>query len=69
MGVEGKVFVEFIVNKDGSISDVTVKKGIGAGCDKAAIEAVSASPKWKPGKQAGLIVRQKFTVPIQFKLG
>jgi TonB family protein len=69
MGVEGKVFVEFIVNKDGSISDVTVTKGIGAGCDKAAIEVVSASPKWKPGKQAGLIVRQRFTVPIQFKLG
>lgn len=69
MGVEGKVFVQFIVNKDGSISDVTVSKGIGAGCDKAAIEVISASPKWKPGKQAGLIVRQKFTVPIVFKLG
>jgi len=69
LGVEGKVFVEFIVNKDGSISDVKVTKGIGAGCDKAAMEVVSASPKWKPGKQAGLIVRQRFTVPIQFKLG
>jgi TonB family protein len=69
MGVEGKVFVEFIVNKDGSISDVTVSKGIGAGCDKAAMDVVSASPKWKPGKQAGLIVRQRFTVPIIFKLG
>ena len=68
-GVEGKVFVVFVVNKDGSISDVSVVKGIGAGCDQAAIDVISSSPKWKPGKLGGLIVRQKFTVPIQFKLG
>ncbi len=68
-GIEGKVFVQFTINKDGSLSDVTVLKGIGAGCDKAALEVISSSPKWKPGKQAGLIVRQRYTIPIVFKLG
>ena len=68
LGVEGRVFVEFIVNKDGSISDVKVTKGIGAGCDKAAIEVVSASPNGSLENKPDLIVRQRFTVPIQFKL-
>lgn len=69
MGIEGKVFVEFIVDKDGSITDVTLMKGIGGGCDEEAIRIIKASPKWKPGKQRGQPVKVKMTVPIVFKLG
>lgn len=68
-GIEGKVLVQFVINKDGSLSDVTVLKGIGAGCDRAAMDVISSAPKWKPGKQSGLIVRQRYTLPIIFKLG
>ena len=68
MGVEGKVYVEFVINRDGSIVDVKVVRGIGAGCDEEAIRVVEASPAWNPGKQRGKPVRQKYTLPIQFKL-
>ncbi|MFM8741933.1 MAG: energy transducer TonB [Cytophagales bacterium] len=69
MGVEGKVFVQFVIGKDGSISDVKVIKGIGAGCDEEAIRIVQSSPSWNPGKQRGKAVKQRYTLPIQFKLG
>lgn len=69
MGVEGKVFVEFVVGKDGSISEVKVIKGIGAGCDEEALRVVQAAPAWTPGKQRGKPVRQKMVLPITFKLG
>jgi len=69
MGVEGKVFVQFVIGKDGSISDVKVIKGIGAGCDEEAIRIVQSSPAWNPGKQRGKPVKQRYTLPIQFKLG
>ena len=68
MGVEGKVFVEFVINRDGTIVDVRVVRGIGAGCDEEAIRVVQSSPPWNPGKQRGKPVRQKYTLPIQFKL-
>lgn len=68
MGVQGKVFLEFIVDKDGSITDVKVVRGIGAGCDEEAIRILQNSPKWKPAKQRGRPVRQKMTFPINFKL-
>lgn len=68
MGVEGKVYVEFVINRDGSIVDVRVVRGIGAGCDEEAVRVVEASPAWNPGKQRGKPVRQKYTLPIQFKL-
>lgn len=68
MGVEGKVYVEFIINKDGSISDANVVRGIGGGCDEEAVRVVNNSPDWTPAKQNGKIVRQKYTIPITFKL-
>ena len=68
MGIEGKVFVEFVVNKDGSIVDVRAMKGIGAGCDELAVKVVQEAPAWKPGKQRGKPVRQKMVLPITFKL-
>jgi periplasmic protein TonB len=69
MGIEGKVFVEFVIEKDGSITDVKAIKGIGAGCDEEAVRVVESAPKWKPGKQRGKPVRQRMVLPINFKLG
>ncbi len=69
MGVEGKVFVEFVINRDGSITDVKAIKGIGAGCDEEAVRVVQSAPPWNPGKQRGKPVRQRYVVPIIFKLG
>lgn len=69
MGTEGKVFVEFVVNRDGSLVDVKVMRGIGAGCDEEAIRVVQSAPAWTPGKQRGKPVRQKMVIPINFKLG
>ena len=68
MGIEGKVFVEFVVQTDGSVTDIRVKKGIGAGCDEEAIKAVKTAPKWNPGKNKGVAVRQQVVLPITFKL-
>jgi len=69
MGVEGKVFVEFVVGKDGNITEARVIKGIGAGCDEEALRVVQQAPAWTPGKQRGKPVRQKMVLPITFKLG
>ncbi len=69
MGIEGKVFVEFIVDKDGTITAVRSVKGIGAGCDEEAVRVIKSHPKWKPGKQRGKPVKQKIILPITFKLG
>lgn len=69
MGIEGRVFVEFVINKDGSLSDVRAIKGIGAGCDEEAVRIVQSAPSWNPGKQRGKPVKQRYTLPIIFKLG
>jgi len=69
MGVEGRVFVEFVIDRDGSITDVRAVKGIGAGCDEEAVRILQAAPKWKPGKQRGKPVKQRMVLPITFKLG
>lgn len=69
MNIEGKVFVEFVVNRDGSIVDVKSIKGIGAGCDEEAVRVIQSAPAWKPGKQRGKPVRQRMVLPITFKLG
>ncbi|GAA4458409.1 hypothetical protein GCM10023189_30620 [Nibrella saemangeumensis] len=68
-GVEGKVFVSFVVNMDGSISDVTVLKGLGYGTDEEAVRVVSNMPKWEPGTQRGRPVNVKYNLPIAFSLG
>ncbi len=69
MGIEGKVFVQFVVDKDGKITDVQAIKGIGAGCDEEAIRVLKNHPKWKAGKQRGRPVRVRMVIPITFKLG
>jgi protein TonB len=68
MGTEGKVYVQFVVDKSGNITQVEVIRGIGAGCDEEAERVVKASPKWKPGKQRGQPVRVRMVLPITFKL-
>lgn len=69
MGIEGRVFVEFVVERDGSLTGVKAIKGIGAGCDELAVKVVESAPSWNPGKQRGKPVRQRYTLPIIFKLG
>jgi protein TonB len=68
IGIDGKVYVQFIVNRDGTLSDVRILKGIGGGCDEEAVRVVRSSPPWTPAQQAGRTVRQRFTLPIQFNL-
>ncbi len=68
LGVEGKVLMQFVVDKNGNISDVKVMKGIGAGCDEEAIRVMQKAPAWSPGKQRGKAVKQRCIVPISFKL-
>ena len=67
-GVQGKVFVGFVVEKDGSISNVGIKKGIGEECDAEAVRVVENMPNWKPGKHGGEFVRVSFMLPINFKI-
>jgi protein TonB len=66
--IAGTVYVQFVVNTDGSIVDAKVLKGIGYGCDEEAIRVVSMMPKWNAGKQAGKAVRVRFSLPIKFVL-
>ena len=67
-GIEGQVFVEFYIEKDGSVTDGKVLKGIGYGCDEEALRVIGLMPKWYPGKQRGKAVRVRYTLPINFKL-
>ena len=67
-GVEGKVFVEFYIERDGTVCDAKVLRGIGYGCDEEALRVVGLMPKWYPGKQRGNAVRVRYTLPINFKL-
>lgn len=66
--IQGRVYVSFVVEKDGSITDVKVLRGIGGGCDEEAIRVVKSMPKWSAGKQRGKAVRVRFNLPIVFKL-
>lgn len=67
-GVQGRVMVDFIVEKDGKVTDVRVVKGVSPELDAEAIKVVSASPKWKPGRLAGEKVRVSMTIPVEFRL-
>lgn len=67
-GVEGRVIATFVVGKNGDVSECAIVKGIGAGCDEEAIRVLKSMPKWKPGKQNGLPVSVRMSVPISFKL-
>lgn len=68
MGIEGKVFVKFIVDKEGAISNIEIMKGINADLDKEAVRLIKLMPPWKPGKQNGRAVKSQFVLPIHFKL-
>lgn len=66
--VQGRVFIQFVVEKDGSLVDTKVIRGIGSGCDEEALRVINKSPKWNPGTQRGKPVRVSYTVPIFFQL-
>lgn len=67
-GIEGKVFIRFLVNERGAVTNAEVVRGIGGGCDEEALRVVEKMPNWKPGKQRGKPVRVQFTIPIHFQL-
>ena len=67
-GIEGRVICSFVVERDGSITDVQVVRGVDPSLDKEAVRVIQSMPKWKPGKQRGKPVRVRFTLPIVFRL-
>lgn len=66
--VQGTVYAQFVVEKDGLISNVDVLRGIGSGCDIETKRVILNMPKWEPGEQRGKKVRVKYTLPVRFKL-
>lgn len=66
--IQGRVTVQFVIERDGSITDVKVLRGVDPSLDKEAVRVVKSMPKWKPGKQRGKPVRVSYTVPINFRL-
>jgi periplasmic protein TonB len=66
-GVKGCVFVRFVVEKDGKLSNIEIVKGIGSGCDEAVVKCLKTAPKWVPGKQQGKPVRVQKTMAIQVR--
>lgn len=67
-GIEGRVITQFVVDKDGSLTDIKILKGIGGGCDEEAIRVLQAAAKWSPGKQRGRPVKVRMIIPIVFQL-
>ena len=67
-GIQGRVMVDFVIGKDGKITDVRIVKGLSPEIDAEVLKVVSASPKWKPGKVNGEKVRASLTLPVEFKL-
>lgn len=66
--IEGRVFVTFVIEKDGQVSNAKILRDIGGGCGEEAIRVVKNMPKWKPGTQRGNPVRVQFNLPIMFQL-
>ncbi len=67
-GIQGRVVCSFVVNRDGSIVDIQVMRGVDPSLDKEAIRVIGEMPKWKPGEQLGKPVRVRFILPVQFRL-
>ena len=67
-GISGRVFISFVIEKDGSVSNIELMRKIGGGCDEEAVRVVKAMPKWKPGLMKGKPVRVHYVLPINFKL-
>lgn len=68
MGIQGRVICTFVVERDGSVSDIRIAKSVDPSLDKEAMRVVSAMPKWIPGRQNGQMVRVKYTLPVTFRL-
>lgn len=68
MGVQGTVYVEFVVDEEGNVSDAKLLRDIGHGCGEAALKAVRSMPKWKPGSKNGKKVKVYYTLPVKFSL-
>ncbi len=68
MGIDGRVYLSFVIERDGSLTDIKVLKGVSEGLDEEAIRVLKNSPAWNPGKQRGKEVRVRMTIPILFKL-
>jgi periplasmic protein TonB len=67
-GIQGKVIIQFIIDKDGNVTKPKVIRGIGGGCDEEALRVISGMPTWSPGAQNGRKVQVKFTLPVHFSL-
>lgn len=67
-GTQGRVYLTFVVERDGSITDIKILRDIGSGCGEEAIRVVKSMPKWQPAKQRGKVVRQQFNLPVNFSL-
>jgi protein TonB len=68
LGIQGTVYIQFVVDSKGNITDVKIMRGIGGGCDEEALRVVKIMPKWHPGKQNGKTVRVLYTMPVTFKI-
>ena len=67
-GIDGTVYVQFTIDKDGSVTDVKVLRGIGGGCNEEALRLIKSMPNWTPGTQQDIPVKVKYALPIKFKL-
>lgn len=67
-GIQGKVYLSFVIDTDGALADIQVVRGIGFGCDEEAIRVLKLMPQWKPGRQSGRAVKVKFSMPVVFVL-
>ena len=67
-GIQGKVYITFVVDVDGSVIDAKIARGVDPSLDKESLRVVNSLPKWSPGKQKGKSVKVQFTVPINFAL-
>jgi len=68
LGVQGRVYLSFIVTKEGKLRDIQLVKGIGAGCDQAALKVLETSPNWISGKQRGRNVNSRMHIAVTFKI-
>lgn len=67
-GIEGKCYIQFVIDVDGSITNVELLRGFDEECDAEALRVVNLMPKWKPGKKDGKPVRVNYLIPVAFKL-
>jgi periplasmic protein TonB len=67
--IEGTVYIKFVIEKDGSISNATIIRDLEGGCGEEALKVINMMPKWSPGRQRGKPKRVSFALPVKFKLG